>query len=430
MPFTSRTLSKTTNNNMKLTLWVLNLGLICCLVLAAQGYAATGESTTSNVFLPLVSRSGGANYEIRALWVSRYDWTFYSVGTQATIETIVKKAAKANFNVILFQVRGTGDAFYTPGLEPWSMYLNSDRKLGKNPGWDPLAYMIEQAHNEGIQVHAYINAYPIWAGTTAPSNSTSPLHPYWSLTRSDGSNWQEWDQNGPVGLNSSYLFGSPGAKPVADHIEDVVQDILNRYDVDGIHLDYIRYSGPKYSCDPYSEDVFRADCFSSSPAWEKFQRAQVSALVETIYNLVPADMPLSAAVFPVFVDRWGWGFTEGKNDYYQNSQGWGKSGIIDALFPMIYPANYASDNWPQWRFEILVNDYIDNSGGANIVAGIGGGYDDFEEIADRIEIAREAGAAGQAIFSYSGLLEHSYFDDLKDGPYAEPAQVPPLLLRR
>jgi uncharacterized lipoprotein YddW (UPF0748 family) len=308
--------------------WHLRLLLIGSLALIIGGQVAAGSSTLApRAYLPLVSKAPPV--EVRALWVSRFDWTGWNnPGSAAAIDEIVQKAAGANFNMILFQVRGTADAFYTPGLEPWSARLNIAGVLGQNPGWDPLARMISRAHAAGLQVHAYLNIYPTWYGEVAPSQSTTPVHPFWTWSRwpgTDWADWRHWDQGGPMLLNPSYLFASPAAPMVADHIVNVAQDIVNRYDVDGLHLDYIRYAGPQYSCDPFTQA--HTTCYTSG--WEDWQRGQISTLVQRIYNKMPSDVMLSAAVWPVYENQWGWPayVIEGRNDYYQDSQAWAGSGI-------------------------------------------------------------------------------------------------------
>jgi uncharacterized lipoprotein YddW (UPF0748 family) len=424
--------------------WIRRLSLIGFLVLVTWGgyAAARGNSLIPRAYLPFVSKPPPPPLvEFRGLWLSRFFWTGqYNVGTPDRIDEIVAQAAGANFNAILFQVRGTGDALYTPGLEPWSERLNGDGKLGENPGWDPLAHMIDSAHAAGLEVHAYINVYPTWYGATdppeAPVDTTIPLHPFWTWSRLDGpspepdwADWRHWNQDRtPTNIeHRQYLWASPGAPPVADHVAAVVQDLVARYVLDGVHLDYIRYAGPEYSCDPYSEDRFGADCFS--PGWEDWQRAQISALVADIYGDLPSDVMLSAAVWAVYEDRWNLGISEGRNFYYQDSQGWANAGIIDALMPMIYPSNYTCPDtsvWTQDVWSTLASDFQDHSNGRHIVAGIGGGYCTFDEIAWRIERGRTIGTAGHAIYSWYLINSNDYWDEFiaPGGPHEEPALVP------
>jgi uncharacterized lipoprotein YddW (UPF0748 family) len=337
---------------------------------------------------------------------------------------IVNRAADANFNAILFQVRGTADAFYESNLEPWSARLNSSDQLGFDPGWDPLSTMITYAHAAGLQVHAYINIYPTWYGTTPPPSDTEPVHPFWTWSAAyTWDDWRVWHRyDGVMLLNPGYLYASPGAWPVADHIVSVATDIVSRYDLDGLHLDYIRYPGVDYSCDPFS--LVYGSCFG--PGWADWQRQQVSNLVERIYDAIPPGELLSAAVWPVYQSVPQCPSTIGRDVFYQDSQGWLQAGIIDGVMPMIYPAKYDADPWTRECFSALVYDYQSNSNGRYIVAGIGGGYDDFGEIAERIAISRAAGTAGHAIFSYSSLENNYYWSNFTapGGPHEEPALPP------
>jgi len=363
-----------------------------------------------------------ANLEARALWVPRWSYT-----TADDVRNIVSKAADANFNILLFQIRGQGDAYYDSQHEPWADRLTGT--LGQDPGWDPLATAIEEAHAAGLSLHAYVNVYPVWLGSDAPPSSTSPQHMYHQFNSLYGNQWVQWHENGtPMGLNASYLTASPGHPAVADHIVAVCRDILQNYDVDGLHLDYVRYSGPAYSHDPVSEQRF-AD--AQPVAWADWQRAQITQLVGRLYEEmqdVRPDAALSVAAWPIYEDKWGWVTYgdvtyDGYDGYYQDSRGWLRTGQADFLAPMFYGSsvqNYLD------RYEILIQDFVDESYGRHIYAGIHAGYSSFGEIEQRIRMAREAGAQGQAIFAYSLVEGNGYWDDFKTGPYAEPAQVPPM----
>jgi uncharacterized lipoprotein YddW (UPF0748 family) len=324
-------------------------------------------------------------------------------------------------------VRGQADAYYDSQHEPWADRLTGT--LGQDPGWDPLATAIDAAHGAGLQLHAYVNVYPVWLGSNAPPSNTTPQHMYHRFNSLYGDHWVQWHENGtPMGLNSSYLTASPGHPAVQDHIVAVCQDILQNYDVDGLHLDYIRYSGPAYSHDPVSEHRFGE---AQPVAWADWQRQQITQVVDRVYEEMDQSRPhaaLSIAAWPIYQDQWGWvtyGETtyDGYDGYYQDSRGWLRTGKADFLAPMFYGTsvqNYLD------RYEILVHDHVDESYGRHIYAGIHAGYSSFGEIERRIEIAREAGAQGQAIFAYSLVEGNQCWDDFRSGPYAELAQVPPM----
>ncbi|GIK55410.1 MAG: family 10 glycosylhydrolase [Chloroflexi bacterium] len=384
--------------------------------------------------------------EMRGLWVTRFDWTNYiNPANPAKIDEIVNNAAYAGFNAIFFQVRGAADAYYDSPLEPWA-YRVSAQGLGvpPNPYWDPLAYMIERAHAQNIQVHAYLNVYPVWDNcTTPPSSGITPLPLYWQLVNQHGTtsgkpNGLQWTTTGQVHC-SSYWRATPASVFFDNHILSVAADLVARYDIDGIHLDHIRYGHHTTSCDPVSDGAAGVPCFSAPPAgyssYQDWQRAQVNGTVSKFYNLLYgdngiADKPnfwLTAAVWPVYVDYWGWGASEGYHDYYQDSKAWVGGGYIDAISPMIYGgATWDGQPYGQARWYTLVQNFQGDANGRYIVPGINADYNDFNEIVARIQMARQLGTAGHAIFSYGVLYTRGFFDDLRNGPYAQTA-VPPSL---
>jgi uncharacterized lipoprotein YddW (UPF0748 family) len=372
----------------------------------------------------------GTKTELRGIWISRFDWTSHlNPGTPERINQMVDEIAFAGFNAILFQVRGTGDAFYTPGLEPWSARLTAQNQLGANPGWDPLQTMITRAKQHGIQVHAYINIYPVW-DCSVPRADTIPQHFYHRLAAYHGVtngnlNGAQWTTNREVAC-SSYLFASPASTFVDEHLIAVGKDLVTRYAVDGLHLDYIRYGGRNRSCDPVSEAA-GGSCFPAGgeEVYANWQRAQVSGTVRKFYEQVVPLRPgllLSAAVWPQYVDYWGWGGSQGYHDFYQDSKSWLANGHIDAIMPMIY----GSDFWSQEKWRILATDFHASSSGRFVYAGIGADFEDFSEISNRIEMGRQIGLPGHALFSYGALAKWGHFDDLRAGPYAERA-VPPVV---
>ncbi|MEN8097452.1 MAG: family 10 glycosylhydrolase, partial [Chloroflexota bacterium] len=222
--------------------------------------------------------------------------------------------------------------------------------------------------------------------------------------------------------SGKYLFASPAAPYVREHIKGVVLDIAQRYQVDGIHLDYIRYPGSQYSWDPYTQ---AAGYGYGTNDWKNYQRDMITDLVAEINQSLANDVFFSAAVWPVYQlkPEWGLSASQGYHDYYQDSQRWVQQGIIDAIMPMLYPVNYNNDPFAS-HYGVLVSDFVQNQGPGKIVAGVGAGYSSFSEITSRIDIARQSGALGHSVFSY-GLLQQnpSYWDKFTepDGPHQEPA---------
>lgn len=410
---------------------------------------------------PSATPDPNAMVEVRGMWVSRFDWTNgRDPADPAKIDEIINNAALAGFNMIFFQVRGTGDAFYTPGLEPWSQRVSGQFEgQWPSPFWDPLAYFIDKAHANGIQLHAYLNVYPISHCTNLPNVNAFPLPIYHQLRNEYGTteiedgegnavtflNGLQWLKNHDSQCLGSYLRASPASLSYDNHLIAIGQDLIARYDIDGLHLDHIRYAGRNTSCDPVSQCRYAGQEENCDPVpdcdltndFKDWQRRQVSGTVRKFYQQVIEPNPtvwFSAAVWPVHQDKWGWGSSQGYFDYYQDSKAWAVGGYIDSISPMIY-SNVSSgcpedsSFWTRNRWETLVWDFQAASGERNVIPGIGSSYCDFAEIEWRINKAREVGTIGHALFSYSHLRVRGWFDDLANGPYQEAAVVPPISWR-
>jgi uncharacterized lipoprotein YddW (UPF0748 family) len=344
--------------------------------------------------------------ELRGIWITRWSWS-----SPAEIEAMMADVAASGFNTVFFQVRGTFDAYYDSGVEPWAARLTGT--LGQDPGWDPLAVAVEAGHTQGLAVHAYLNTFPLWRGTEPPGESTPPhalaAHPQWLIADGTGE---------PQALNSSYVFASPGNPSVQAHIRSVATDIVRNYAVDGVHLDYIRYPGAGYSHDATSEARWAAE----GGDWGDWQRAQVVATAAGVYDAV--DVPVTAAVWGVHTNVFGWsGVSQGAVDYYQDSFAFLEAGALDANIPMIY--------WPvaevegsRLDFRVLVRDHVSHAAGRHVYAGMGGESVDFEQLVACIEVAREEGADGVVVFDYS--LFASDLIRLREGVFAEDAVPPPM----
>ena len=256
--------------------------------LQAEARIGTKVVATESVKLRIVARQ---RVEARGLWVNRWAFAGDKTQGQKDIAQIMDNAKNAHFNQIYFQVRGTFDAYYDSNYEPWAARLSGT--LGKDPGWDPLAVAISEAHNRGLELHAWINVFTIWASTTAPSDNEHALvkYPGWVMCDASG--------QAMTTLVDSYIWASPGNSWVRAHNTAVVADIATRYDVDGIHLDRVRYPGTAYSHDAASESAY-ATAKETRPAlsFADWEREQVVAQVAEMYAALTDKAPrvaLSAA---------------------------------------------------------------------------------------------------------------------------------------
>lgn len=258
---------------------------------------------------------------------------------------------QCGINAILFQVRAEGDALYRSSYEPWSRYLTGTQGQAPADGWDPLAWMVEQCHQREMECHAWINPYRAKTkGTTAlASNHAVMRHPERMF---------EYD-----GL---YIF-NPAIPENRTYTCMVVEDILEHYDVDGIHIDDYFYPYPVPGVPLPDQAYFEADPrgFTSIDDW---RRDNVNLLIRDLHYLVRAVKPwVKFGISPFGIYRnspTGKNCKEGSatagtqnyDDLYADILLWVKEGWIDYNIPQIYwnLGTKAAD------YEVLVrwwNDY-------------------------------------------------------------------------
>jgi uncharacterized lipoprotein YddW (UPF0748 family) len=354
--------------------------------------------------------------QFRGIWVTRWDYN-----TAQDVATIMENVASWGFNAVFFQVRGTADAYYNSQLEPWSKDLSGT--LGQNPGWDPLAAAIDEAHSRELELHAWLNTFPAWSGTD-PIPATEPPHILYAHP-----DWRVVDSGGQIQeFNSSYTFVSPGIPGVREHLKAVVVDIASNYPVDGIHFDYIRYPGPQFSHDPWTLDAFAA-AKEDNPGliWGNFQRNVLSSLVGELYaaifNVAP-QVKVTAAVWGIYKDEFNWGGTsQGYYDYYQDSHGWVAQGHMDAICPMIYwPMTDPKGGWTD--FATLADHHQAGAPSRHVYMGMKADQPDFGEVQAEIDYVENMPAPGYVLFAYSTVLAKGYGPMLKETVHAAPAPVP------
>lgn len=393
-----------------------------------------------------------APVEARALWVTRFEYTTASSVDFAKIATIFQKAASANFNIVYFQARTSGDALYYSDIEPCSPRMCGTLG-GPRPAKDPLDEALKEAAKYGIQVHAWLNAYTGFiAGSTTACNqfiNSTPANwlkanPAWSVSSKNFTSGVLTRQVDNCATTSEYMWVSPGVPQVRAQLARVAADVARRYGpkgLRGIHLDRIRYPGNTFSYDQPSQDAFKAatGAFPTSNAqasWLDFRRGFVNQGVGQVHDSVRAVNPamvISAAVFPGYKPRLGWAAQWSFTDLFQDPQAWAQAGSIDVEVPMNYPASAGSTSWTVKAYcsntdwTCMLDDHIqriEGMTGRHVYVGVGA-IKGWLEMETQLNLAHDRSATGMSVYSYSQVdLIPNGWTLLAAGPFKNKAAVP------
>jgi uncharacterized lipoprotein YddW (UPF0748 family) len=365
--------------------------------------------------------------EGRALWVSRFEYN-----SAQRIGEIMDKARSANLNIVYFQVRGAGDAYYRSALEPCAASL-CGRLGGSSLPYDPLEVAVREAHARGLELHAWINALTgLGSGAAAScavlveSAAGQPRHmllanPGWAIRDAAGAPQ-------PCPNADEYVYVSPGIPAVRTHLARVAADIARRYAVDGVHLDRIRYPGTAWSYDSASLAGFGRSPSADAAAWAQYRRDMVGLAVRETRDSVRAARPaakLSAAVWGIHRDLWGWNSSHGFGQYLQDPRAWAAGGYLDVAVPMTYYAiNATRCGFADWA--CLLDDHlagIQQATGVPVFIGIGANRGAAEVVA-QIRLGRARGVRGFALYSFGAVDAANLWSVLAADVFSTPATVP------
>ncbi len=360
-------------------------------------------------------------HEIRATWITTLggmDWPRNKATNangirrqQQELRDILDQLKEANFNTVMLQTRLRGDLIYPSAFETFPEALTG--KTGRNPGYDPLAFAIEECHKRGMELHAWIVTIPVG------NHRQIKLLDKYSVVRKNRKICKQYQ-------GSWYL--DPGHPGTADYLAGIVREIVSRYDVDGVHFDYIRY--PENARRFPDKDTHRK--YGKGKDLKQWRRENITAIARRLHAEVKQLKPwvkVSSSPVGKFKDTnryssLGWNAYE---TVYQDAQGWLKEGIHDALFPMMY----FKDN----HFYPFALDWKENDNGRWVVPGLGIYFlspseQDWpiDEISRQLHFTRQADLAGHAYFRNRFLLDNvkGIFDELKNDFYTTPALVPPM----
>ena len=360
-------------------------------------------------------------HEIRATWLTTLggmDWPRYKATNAQSIEkqkqelcNILDQLKRANFNTVMLQTRLRGDLIYPSSIETFPEALTG--RTGRNPGYDPLAFAIEECHKRGMELHAWFVTIPVG------NNRQVKLLGKHSIVQKNRKLCKQ---------HQGAWYLDPGNPGTADYLASIVAEIVDRYDIDGIHFDYIRY--PENANRFPDKDTFRK--YGKGKNLKQWRRDNITSIARRLYQETKQRKPwvkVSSSPVGKFKDTnryssLGWNAYE---TVYQDAQGWLEEGIHDALFPMMY----FKDN----HFYPFALDWQENKHGRWVIPGLGIYFLSpkekdwpLHEISRQIHFTRQIGLDGHAYFRNRFLLDNvkGIFDKVEQDFYASPALIPPM----
>ncbi len=374
--------------------------------------------------------------EVRALWVVRTTLT-----SPEKIRQMVESAKAAGFNTLIVQVRGRGDAYYHSQVEPRAIELRDQPKE-----FDPLAVTLSEARKNNLKVHAWLNTnllanldalpvdprhiynrHPEWLAVPLPvAAELYRVSPRNQIYRQKIVDWSKANRSELEGV-----YTGPANERVRKHLLKVWLNVLDKYDVDGMHFDYVRFASPDFDYSRTSLKEFwkwlkpqlergeyrrlkvaleanpLAAAESHEDKFADFQRLQVTSLVEKIYREVKKRRPKTIVSAAVFANR-----QQAYQRRFQDWPRWLSLGILDVACPMAYSQDTAI-----FQKQIEEATVLARSAGRRLWAGIGAYRIPVESTVEKINVARSLQADGIVLFSYDFTSRQSELNP--DGAYLQ-----------
>ncbi|MDG4656051.1 family 10 glycosylhydrolase [Ectobacillus antri] len=399
--------------------------LVLCLLLSTLVPFVSYETVKAET-------QSGSKREMRAAWVStvwNLDWPKTKNDAQAQkVEfiSLLNRLKATGMNAVIVQVRPMGDALYPTNLAPWSQFLTGVQ--GKDPGYNPLEFMITEAHKRNMEFHAWFNPFRVATGSTNINNlaASNParVHPEWKVDYNNG------------------MYYNPGLPEVRDYIKNTILEVVKNYDVDAIHLDDYFYPDIKNDADFNDAQTFEKypNGFTNIGDW---RRNNINLFVNDLSKGIKATKPyVKFGISPngiwKNIPKGDGTYTTGMESYYRvyaDSLKWVKQNWIDYIAPQVY-----------WKFghkaapyEVVTNWWSEQVKGTNVHLYIGHAdyklntYNSLEdwrtsqnEISNQIMFNRQKNVAGSMHFRSETLQQNvlSIASNLQNGVYQNPAIIP------
>lgn len=373
-------------------------------------------------------------YEFRGVWIAtiaNIDWPsrrdLSSDEQKKEFRELLDFHKNAGINAVFVQIRASGDAFYAKSKEPWSEWLTGRQGKAPEPFYDPLEFMIQEAHNRGMEFHAWLNLNRVvhkTIGRVSPDN-IGLKHPEWVLSF-DG-----------------YKIFNFGIPEVRQFITDMAVDIARDYDVDGIHFDDYFYPYPVPGQKLNDEESFRkyGKNFSRKEEWRRHNIDELIYGISKGLEMVKPSVKFGISPFGVWrnkgVDSEGSATVGGLasyDDLYADVRKWLKENWIDYVVPQVY----FSEKFRKVPYQNLVNWWMENTYGRHLYIGQAAYrasnldpdpyWHNPKELINQISYNRQHEMMGSVFFSSRSLKTNNFgiTDTLKSKFYNYPALVPPM----
>lgn len=360
-------------------------------------------------------------HEVRAAWLTTayaLDWPHQKANSPEGIRKQKKELVElldylyeANFNTVLFQARTRGEVFYPSAIEPFSSTLAGG--VGRNPGYDPLAFVIEECHKRGMECHAWMVAIPL--GSTKHVNALGSR----SVTKK---------QRSICVTHKGHWYLNPASPETKKYLMKLVDEIVEHYDIDGIHFDYLRYPENETNF-PDSKEYKQ---YGKGRSREQWRRDNLTEILRYVHKGVKQKKPwvkLSSSPVGKYKNtrRYPSKSWNAYHAVYQDVAAWLEEGIQDQIYPMMY---FSGNN-----FYPFALDWKERSHQRHIIPGLGIYFLDPKEgnwkrneIERQIHFIRQNKLSGQAFYRAEHLINNTQgiYDELNEHFYAYPALQPPM----
>jgi uncharacterized lipoprotein YddW (UPF0748 family) len=319
---------------------------------AAPGTTDAGPACAAGPQTPL--------RQFRASWVAsvtNVDWPsrtgLPAARQQAELIGWLDDAVRQHHNAVVLQVRPTADAFWPSTVEPWSQYLTG--RQGEDPGYDPLAFAVAEAHKRNLELHAWFNPYRLSMGTNL--NALVPTHP--------ARQHPDW-----VVSYGGKLYYNPGIPAARKLVEDAIMDAVSRYDIDGVHFDDYFYPYP-VAGQVFDDAATYAQYGAGFPTLAEWRRHNIDLLIQDLGARIKAAKPwVKFGISPFAVwrnkatDPEGSDTTAGVQTYDDlaaDTRKWVREEWIDYIVPQVYWAGgFAAADYnklvPWWADQVRGTD--------------------------------------------------------------------------